>query len=174
MKKHIAIFLSLVVALAAIVFAKVTTDYDHSADFSKYHTYSWIKVKVEDPLWEDRVMRAVDAQLVAKGWTKVAANGDASVAAYGSTHTKKTLQTWYDDFGGGWYWRGFGSGLATTYVDETPVGTLLVDIFDNATKKLIWRGTASGTLSGKPDKDEKKLEKAVSDMFKKFPPSPKV
>jgi hypothetical protein len=31
-------------------------------DISKYHTYSWIKVKVEDPLWEDRVMGAVDAQ----------------------------------------------------------------------------------------------------------------
>jgi hypothetical protein len=170
-KKHLTIYSSLVLAVAAIALAAVTTDYDHSTDFSKYRTYAWIKVKVEDPLWEDRVLRAVDAQLAAKGWTKVAASGDASVAAYGSTRTQRTLQTWYDGFGGGWFWRGFGGGgLATTTVEETPVGTLVVDIFDTPSKKLIWRGKASDTLTGKPDKDEKKLEKAASEMFKKFPP----
>jgi len=162
----------LLLALACFVFATVTTDYDHAVDFSKYHTYSWIKVKVEDPLWEDRVMGAVDAQLVAKGWTKVAGSGDASVAAFGSTHTRKTLQTWYDDFGGGWHWHGFGSGMATTIEEETPVGTLMVDIFDTPSQKLIWRGIASGTLTGKPEKDEKKMDKAVNEMFKKFPPRP--
>jgi hypothetical protein len=35
---------------------------------------------------------------------------------------------------------------------------------------LIWRGSSSETLSEKPEKNEKKLEKAVEDMFKKFPP----
>jgi hypothetical protein len=58
-------------------------------------------------------------------------------------------------------------------VQETPVGTLIVDIFDSSNKKLIWRGVASDTLSGKSDKDEKKMDKAVAEMFKKFPPSPK-
>lgn len=173
MKKQVTIYVSVLLVIAGIAFAAVTTDYDHSFDFSKYHTYSWIKVKVEDPLWEDRVTRALDAQLVAKGWNKVAGGGDASVAAYGSTHTKKTLETWYTGFGGGWRWRGFGSGLATTMVEDTPVGTLMVDIFDTPTLKLIWRGIASDTLSGKPEKDEKKLEKVVAEMFKKFPPPPK-
>jgi hypothetical protein len=49
----------------------------------------------------------------------------------------------------------------------------MVDIFDSSTQKLIWRGLASDTLSGKPDKDEKKMDKAVSEMFKNFPPPPK-
>jgi hypothetical protein len=111
--------------------------------------------------------------LTAKGWTKVDDGGDASVAAYGSTKTQKTLQTWYDGFGGGWFWNGFGDGIATTTVQETPVGTLMIDIFDSSTHKLIWRGVASNTLSGKPEKDEKKLEKAVEEMFKKFPPPSK-
>jgi hypothetical protein len=82
------------------------------------------------------------------------------------------LQTWYDDFGGGWHWHGFGSGMATTIEEETPVGTLMVDIFDTPSQKLIWRGIASGTLTGKPEKDEKKMDKAVTEMFKKFPPRP--
>jgi hypothetical protein len=48
---------------------------------------------------------------------------------------------------------------------------LVVDIFDGNSKKLIWRGSSSETLSEKPDKNEKKLEKAVDEMFKHFPPS---
>lgn len=98
--------------------------------------------------------------------------GDAGVAAFGSTRTEKTLETFYNGLGGGWFWRGFGPATATTYVENTPVGTLVVDIFDNQTKKLIWRGTATETLSSKPEKNDKKLEKAVEDMFKHFPPKP--
>lgn len=163
----------LLLAFASVLVASVTTDYSHSADFSRYKTYSWIKVSVQDPLWEDRVTQAVDSQLAAKGWTKVPGGGDAAVAAYGSTKTEKTLQTWYTGFGGGWRWRGFDDGLATTNVERTPVGTLMVDIFDSSTDRLIWRGVASDTLTGKADKDEKKMDKAVTEMFKKFPPPPK-
>jgi hypothetical protein len=163
--------LFLVLIAAGVALATVTTDYSRSADFSHYKTYSWIKVSVEDPLWEDRISAAVDSQLAAKGWTKVPVDGDAAVAAYGSTHIQKTLQTWYEGFGGRWFWHGFGDGMATTTVEETPVGTLMVDIFDSATNKLIWRGIASDTLSGKPEKDEKKMDKAVTEMFKKFPKS---
>jgi len=49
----------------------------------------------------------------------------------------------------------------------------VVDIFDAPTKKLIWRGVATETLTDKPDKNEKKLEKATEEMFKNFPPKPK-
>jgi hypothetical protein len=67
-------------------------------------------------------------------------------------------------------WRGFGDGMATTTVENTPVGTLMVDIFDGQTKKLVWRGSSSETITDNPEKNEKKLAKAVEDMFKKFPP----
>jgi Domain of unknown function (DUF4136) len=50
---------------------------------------------------------------------------------------------------------------------------LTVDIFDGNSKQLIWRGQSSDTLSSKPEKNDKKMEKAVGDMFKKFPPPPK-
>ena len=63
--------------------------------------------------------------------------------------------------------------MATTTVENIPIGTLVVDMFDTPTKKLIWRGTATDALSDKPEKNEKKLEKAVEEMFKHFPPKPK-
>ena len=99
--------------------------------------------------------------------------GDAGVAAYGSVKNEKTLQTYYDSFGGGWFWRGFGDGMSTTNVENVPVGTLVVDLFDANTKKLIWRGEGSDTLSGKPEKNEKKLEHRVAEMFDHFPPKSK-
>jgi hypothetical protein len=43
-------------------------------------------------------------------------------------------------------------------------------MFDANTKHLIWRGTATDTLSGKPDKNTGKLDKAVEKMFSHFPP----
>ena len=96
--------------------------------------------------------------------------------AVGSTRTEQTLETWYDGgFGGGWFHRGWwgGPGLATTTVERTPVGTLHVDIFDGQSKKVIWHGSSTDTLTGNPEKNEKKLDKAVADLFKKFPPPDK-
>ena len=173
MRKRTGKLILAMLGFALIVLAAVKTDYSHSADFSRYKTYSWIKVQTEDPLWQDRITQAVDSQLTAKGWTKVPADGDASIAGLGATRTRRSLQTWYTGLGGGWYWSGFGDGMATTTEQDIPVGTLLVDIFDTPTKKLIWRGNASETLSGKPEKDEKKLDKAVAEMFKNFPPRSK-
>lgn len=154
--------------------AEVKTDYRHSVDFGKYHTYSWLKVDAGNPLWVDRIRRAVDEELTAKGWSMVPSGGDVSVSAFGSTREQPSMQTFYDGLGGGWGWWGFGDlGESTTTVQNTEVGTLVVDIFDSNTKKLIWRGTATNTLSDHPDKNEKKLEHNVAEMFKKFPPKVK-
>ncbi len=173
MRLKIALVTFLALASVCLLLADVKTDYDHKADFAKYHTYSWIKVKTEDPLWVDRIKSAVDSQLVAKGWQQVPEGGDTDVAAYGSTHHVETLQTWYNGVGGGWRWRGFNNGMSTTTVQKTPVGTLMVDVFDGNNKQLIWRGVSSDTLAGNPDKNIKKLNKNVESMFKKFPPSSK-
>jgi Domain of unknown function (DUF4136) len=152
--------------------ADVKTDYDHSADFSRYRTYSWIKVDAGNSLWSDRITRDVDAQLSAKGLTKVASGGDLGVSAFGSTHNQQSLESFYNGFGGGWFWRGLG-GDVTTEVINTPVGSLVVDVFDGQTKHLVWRASSTETLSDNPDKNDKKLEHEVGDMFKRFPPEHK-
>ena len=63
------------------------------------------------------------------------------------------------------------TGTAT--VREIPMGTILVDILDAESRELIWRGTATAAISTKAEKNEKKLNKLVGKMFKKFPPEPK-
>jgi hypothetical protein len=154
---------------------QVKTDYDRSADFSRYKTYSWEKVQTQDPLWVNRIKEAVNAELTAKGLTPVASGGDVAIIAIEMTQNQQSLNTFYDNFGGGWGRRGgFGGfGNATTTTENYKVGTLVVDLFDAKTKNLIWRGSSSDTLSDKSDKNIKNLDKGVKKMFDHFPPDAK-
>ncbi|HTS61434.1 MAG TPA: DUF4136 domain-containing protein [Candidatus Acidoferrales bacterium] len=170
MKKTCVRILPPLLAAALIAFAAdVSVDYNHHADFSKYHTYSWLGVHANG-LWQDRIMSAVDSQLAARGWQKVPSGGDATVSALGRVTERDTLETYYDGFPG-WGWRGWGGmGTATTTAVPERIGGLTVDIFDSGNKQLIWRGQASDVISSKPEKNEKKMDEAVEKLFKAFPP----
>ena len=152
---------------------QVKTDYDRSANFALYKTYSWEHVETKDPLNVDRIKHAVNTVLAARGWTMVDSGADVAVVAMEITRDQQTLDTFYDGFGGGWGWRRFGGGgfgEATTTTDTYKVGTVVVDLFDTKTKQLIWRGAASDTLSDNSDKNIKNLNESVDKMFKHFPP----
>ena len=60
---------------------QVKTDYDRSANFSHYKTYSWEHVKTQDPLYVDRIKNSVNAALTARGWTQVDSGGDVCIVA---------------------------------------------------------------------------------------------
>ena len=161
----------LMLVLATVSFAQqVKTDYDHSANFGQYKTYSWEKVQTNDPLLVDRIKAAVNSTLAAKGWTLVPSGGDVEVDAIETTQNQQTLETFYNGFGGGRRWGGFGD--ATTTTETYKVGTLVLDLFDAKTEKLIWRSSSSDTLSDNADKNTKNLDKGVNKMFQHFPPAP--
>jgi hypothetical protein len=172
MLTKVIVLIGLALFLANASFAQqVKTDYDRAANFSQYKTYSWEKVQTPDPLWVDRIKAAVDAALAAKGWTQVESGGDISIIAIEINRDHQTLNTYYDDFGGGRRWRGFGGfGESTTTSDTYTVGTLVVDLFDAKTKNLVWRGVSSGMLSDKSDKNIKSLNRGVQKLFQHFPP----
>jgi hypothetical protein len=163
-----------IVLLAATAsFAQqVKTDYDRSTDFTQYKTYSWEKVQTQDPLWVNRIKQAVNSALAAKGWTQAPSGGNVSIVAIEMTRNQQSLDTFYNNVGGGWRWGG-GFGDATTTVENYKVGTLVVDLFDANSKKLIWRGSSSDTLSDKSENNIKNLDKGVQKMFNHFPPEAK-
>ena len=163
---------AIMLLLATASIADVKTDYDRGVDFNQYKTYSWEKVQTADPLWVDRIKEAVDSQLAAKGWRRVESGGQASLIGIEMTRNQQSVNTFYDGFGGGRRWGG-GFGNATTTVDTYKIGSLVVDVFDANTHKLIWRGSSSDTLSDKSDKNIKTLEKDVQKMFEHFPPEVK-
>ncbi|HWF67395.1 MAG TPA: DUF4136 domain-containing protein, partial [Acidobacteriaceae bacterium] len=147
---------------------KVSVDYDHAANFTSFHTYNWEEIKTVNTLWGDRIEKAVDQQLQAKGWQVVPSGGDVALFALGQVHNQQQEQTFYSG-AGGWRWGGMG-GMATTTVYNTRNGVLVVSMFDAKTKKLFWRGTSSADLADNPEKNVGKLNKSVAKMFKNFPP----
>jgi len=167
----VGIILSAILFAAVSAFAGTTTDYDHHANFDQYKTYSWGKIKTSNSLWDSRVKDAVASQLAAKGLAEVPSGGDVVVSARDAIHNQQELNTFYDGFGG-FRWFG-GEGQSTTTVDNYKVGTLVVELFDQSSMNLIWRGSASNTLSTNPDKNIGTLDKNVQKMFEHFPPEPK-
>jgi hypothetical protein len=173
---RIGLSFGLVLLLANAALAqKVTTDFAKDVEFRQYKTFMWInEPKPDNPLVAKRIVDDVNAALAAKGLTLVTSGADLGIAAHAATQTKRSLNTFYDGFGGGWRWRGFGGfGSATTQVNTYEVGTLVVDMFDTRTKEALWRGTATKTLSDHPQKNTDNLNKAITRMFKDFPPSNK-
>jgi hypothetical protein len=179
-KRSIFICVGMALLLASTSLAQhVKTDYDRSVDFGQYKTYYWEKVQTQDPLWVSRIKDAVNASLAARGWTEVASGGQVAILAIEITRDQQTLDTFYGGFGGGWGWRAFGRGgfggfgEATTTTETYKVGTLVLDLFDANSKSLIWRGSASDTLSDKSEKNIKNLDKGVQKVFDHFPPGSK-
>jgi hypothetical protein len=177
-KYRISFSMAIAILAATASLAEVKTDYDRAAEFSRYKTYSWEKVHTQNPLWADRIKAAVASALAAKGLTEVESGGDVSIMAMEMTEDHRALKTYYDSFGGGWGWRrwggiGDGFGESTTTEETYQVGTLVIDLFDTKARKLIWRGSASDTLSDKSDKNIHRLDKDVEAMFEHFPPGVK-
>ncbi|HLH29804.1 MAG TPA: DUF4136 domain-containing protein [Terriglobia bacterium] len=165
--------MGLLLIFAIAVFAKVTTDYDHAADFTKYRTFSWIKEpNTRNPLMKQRIVGFINIQLNNKELRMVTNGGDLGIAAHAATHEEKTLETFYNGYPG-WRWHGGWGGGTMTTVETYEVGTLVIDLFDNTTKQVIWRGVASDTISDNPEKNTKELQKVIAEMFKQFPPKAK-
>ena len=179
-QRRILSLMGIALLCATASFAQqVKTDYDRSADFSQYKTYSWEKVQSQNPLWVDRIKTAVNSALAAKGWTLVESGGNVSIVAMEMNQSHQTLNTYYDSFAGGWGWGrrfgGFGDdfGESTTTPETYRVGTLVVDLFDSSSKNLLWRGSLSDVISDKSSKNIKNLDKGVAKLFDHFPPSVK-
>jgi len=155
---------------------KVRVDYDHSVNFAKYKTFMWVeKPQTENPLMDDRIVNAVNAQLSARGLELVTTNADMSIKATQSIQAIPIFNTIYDGGGWGgpcwgacWGWGG-GPGFATTYVNTYLEGTTTVDLFDTASGKAIWRGVATGGVSSKPEKNSAKTAKVITEMFEGYP-----
>lgn len=146
---------------------KVTTDSIPGTDWSKYHTYSWGEgTPAQDPLVAQKIMAGIDAQLAAKGLKKVNSEPDLVVIYHTASGQQKSLN--WSNMGG------FGrfGGMGSAQVDTVVTGQLKVDIADYKAKQFLWRGTAADTVSDNPQKRDKQINKALTKMFQKFPPTP--
>lgn len=174
MRRFIAVALGGMLCLFVASAQQVKIDFDHGADFTRYHTYMWGAIQKSpevSQLGEQRINASIDEGLASRGLRRVEANADLVVTYHAAVKQQMQLTT-YNSGGYGWGWGG-GSGISTTTEDQIPVGTLVVDLLDPHQRQLVYRATATDTLSSKPEKNQKKLTKAVKKMFEKYPPGSK-
>jgi len=153
---------------------EVHYNYDRSANFGLYKTYRWVNLEgaVPDDLVDQAIKRAIDEQLAQKGLTKVEKDADLYIGYQAVILLEKGVNLFgtRDGFGGGA--GGWSSASVQGQTSTIPVGTLVVDVYDREKKQLVWRGDATKTidLHKDPDKNYKNLQKAMTKLFKNYPP----
>ncbi len=185
MKKIFLVFFALAFILGSCSTVKVVSDMDPNVNFAKYKTYNilpWnedVSSMVND-FDRKRIVDAVKNEMAARGYTYSESSPDVSVSIY-IILDKKEQTTAYSTYMGGYgyyagfgyygYGPGFGMGTThTTYDTETyTVGTLIIDVFDNSTKKLIWQGIGNGTINENPKKREQNTPRVIAQIMESLP-----
>ncbi|MEZ9539099.1 DUF4136 domain-containing protein [Shewanella sp. 10N.286.51.B8] len=174
-----------VLALSACSTLKTNTDFDPAVSFDQYKTYSWVEKKNQDAsyhldgLMDQRVRDAVNNELGQKGLTKAdITEADLLVNYLTKVDKKINVDTFNTSFGyypyyGRRGWGGAGMNTQTT-VREYEVGTLIVDLIDNKTGNLVWRGSVADTIRNKNTPEERVLiiNSAISQVMLNYPPQP--
>jgi hypothetical protein len=160
--------------LSACASVDVHTDYDNSVNFSQFTTYFWKELpNSANSLMNGRIVSAVDGQLHARGWRRVAENqAQTALAATVTVRDGQRVDTVHNNLGpawNGWGGRGF-SGTTTSRVVNYRVGTLVLDLYDTQSKNAIWRGSASDILSNDPATMQRSLNVGIPKLFENFPP----
>jgi hypothetical protein len=142
---------------------KIQNDFDAGTKFSNYTTYAWRESPPTSH--HDLIVRTVDAELSAKFLRRVQANPDLYLVYHASMDplTFNMSEHGYS-YGPQWQW---GGSLKTDGAVQTyPQATLVIDLWDAKTQRLIWRGVATDIVGKEPGKVTQEIQK----MFLKYPP----
>lgn len=156
---------------------KVASDYDKNANFNNYKTFAFFKTGIDkaeiNDLDKRRILRAIEAELLAKGFTK-SEQPDMLVSIFTNSREKVNVYTnGYGPYGYGWgwypwYWGGYGYGGST--VTTSTEGVLYIDLIDANKKELVWQGMGTGYLSQNMEKKEERIMEFVKKIMEKYPP----
>ena len=161
------------IASAPVLAQTVTVDYDHSVNFLKFKTYTWEKVHATDPGVEDRITIAVNRDMGGRYMTEAPKGGDVTITAVDATQDKQEFSTFYNSLGSDYSWqRPWGSGFLDSQaaLEDIPLNTLVIDMYDTKTHKLLWRGTVTEPMAGSEDKKDNTIDTAVTLLISKYPP----
>ncbi|QTE23767.1 DUF4136 domain-containing protein [Polaribacter cellanae] len=164
------------VVLSSCSSIKVATDYDSKVNFSKYKTFAFYKTGIDkaeiSDLDKKRILRAIESELLALGFTK-SENPDMLVSIF--TKSREKVNVSQNNFGYGfgwgwnpWMWNGMNNNVNVSQYTE---GTLFIDFIDKDRKELVWQGVGTGALKmSNREKKEARIKEFVKEIVSKFPP----
>ena len=161
---------------------KVTIDYAHVFDFDSVTTFQYVDTEEsnikDNPMMGDRVVSMIRQELREGGLQEVQENPDLYVTYHFTSQERKSYSTTSMGYGGYWDgwggWGGYGGfggpmmGSSTTQEYSYEEGTLIIDAYDSAEKKMVWRGSGTVTVKSKPDKQVKQVEKILKKLGNKW------
>lgn len=169
-----AIRLLPVIALALFVGScasvRVAADYDKQANFNDYKSFAFFKPGIDkaeiSDLDKKRILRAIEAELLAKGMTK-SENPDMLISIF---TTEKERVDVYNNYGWGWGWNPYWWGMGYPSVSTSTEGSLFIDFIDAGKNELVWQGKGTGYLTQRMDKKEERINEFVKSILEKYPP----
>ena len=167
------------VILSSCSAVKVATDYDTKVDFNQYKTYAFYKPGIDkadiSDLDKKRVLRAIETELLAKGFTK-SNNPDMLVSIFTKSRQKVNVnQNNNFGYGFGWGWNPWmWNGNNNVNVSQFTEGTLFIDFIDKSKKELFWQGIGTGALKiQNVEKKEARIKEFVKEIISEYPPTAK-
>ena len=171
----------------------VTTDYDRTANFSQYQTFSFYQDRPTQPrdasgdfdTSMDLYLRnAIRQSLSNQGLRYDTSDPDLKVAYDVAVDTEVAVNTNYTyppGFGYGYsYWYGYRynygfSRFPTTYktINQYREGTVVVDLINPDTNELVWRGIGEAAVDMRGDIDQERINTIVMDILEEYPPKGK-
>jgi hypothetical protein len=173
--------------LTACATRQVGYDYDESVDFSRYQHWTWSQPAqqskddddplIDNPLLRQRIENAVARTLSAKGYRQSDPQvADFNVGYFLTVENKLSSSGVSTSFGFGRYSGGSGVGVSIggpgTRVREQEEGTLIIDVVDRISGKLVWRGSSTRVLgqARTPEESERVVHETVTGILANFPP----
>ena len=167
--------------LLAACAPRIYTEQDQDAKLAGYHRFAWATPPagpVRDPILdsqilEARVHKAVTTDLASRGYEEVAPDANPDFLVTYHTSAKQTIQSSGPSFSFGFvdaFPRGFGAvGFPVgPDVQSRDEGTLMLDVLDGQSKRLVWRGWTTELLN-QDNYSDKSVQDAVKAIFDKFP-----
>ena len=166
----------------------VKTDFDPSADFTRFHTFAFAGLTditktglLDNSLTRKRIETGVSRELTQKGLreVKMDEHPDLLVHYWLGTKDKQRVQGttsgptggYYGGYYGGGYGWGASYNTVTTY--EYTEGTLVVDLVEPVKKELQWRATMVAVLEDTAQENIELGNKAITKAFENYPPKKK-
>ena len=159
----------------------IETDYDPAFDFGGYKRFAWLSekspitgdVRLDNPLLHERLRQAIQQTLTAAGFEQVeAGSGDFRVGYHLSLQQRLDVSTLDRHYGYGPAANRWGYGPPETIVREYEEGTLVIDVVDARSDRLVWRGAAHGRMreSTTPEDRRQRAHQVVAAILERFPP----
>jgi hypothetical protein len=162
---------------------KVNSDYDKSADFTAYKKFALYNPdnlnKAISELTRSRVFAAIKNEMTKKGFVEDSASPDLLVNVVGIFEDRQSVSStttgggMYGGYYGGMYGAyGWGGGTSHTNVDVRHYkdGSLIIDVVEASSKKLLWQGTGNKEIDGPVKNPDVTIPKAVGLIMASFPP----